>query len=76
MIKIHVMVYKSCIFGQTRVKHGSAFVFCLNLLHLLKMLGLTQPYHKKHSPGEGWAASVSYLIKVVNSSQGSGKITF
>ena len=60
MTKVHVMVYKSCIFGQTRV------CICLNLLHQLKMLGLTQPYHKKHSPGEGWVASVSYVINVVN----------
>ena len=40
------------------------------------MLGLTQPYHKKHSPGEGWAASVSYLIKFVNFLEGVAKLPF
>ena len=46
----HIITIEKQVNLETLHSWVCAFVFCLNWLHQLLMLGPEQPYHKKHSP--------------------------
>ena len=76
MFKIKFVDFASfiCLFGQTHNRSRETlcswvrvFVFYLNLLHHVVMLGLKHPYHKKHSPerrlGSSWQRIMGRTIE-------------